>query len=125
VGDMVSTLTSIVIAPPDGNLAQYLQSLERLRALPSRLLLPAHGNVNARPQKVIDDALRHRARREQQLLEALADGPAAVDDLTARLYRGTPEPLMRFARAQVVAGLLKLKDDGRAHAGDEVHWRLC
>ena len=64
---MVSTVTSIVIAPPDGNLAEYLRSLRRLRELPSRMLLPAHGNVSARPQQVIDDAIAHRAKREQQL----------------------------------------------------------
>ena len=125
VGDMVSTVTSIVVSPPDGKLAEYLSSLRRLRSLPSRLLLPAHGNVSARPQQVIDDALAHRAKRERQLLEALADGATAVDDLTTRLYRGTPDVLMRFARAQVRAGLLKLKEEGRARAEDEERWRLC
>jgi glyoxylase-like metal-dependent hydrolase (beta-lactamase superfamily II) len=124
VGDMVSTVTSIVIAPPDGNLAEYLQSLRRLRELPSRLLLPAHGNVSARPLQVIDDALAHRAKREAQLLEALHEGLVSVDDLTARLYRGTPEALLRFARAQVWAGLLKLQNEGRAAEADE-RWKLC
>ncbi len=125
VGDMVSTVTSIVIAPPDGDLADYLQSLRRLLELPSRMLLPAHGNVSARPRQVIDDAIAHRAKREQQLLDALADGPAGIDDLTARLYRGTPEALMRFAQAQVWAGLLKLKEEKRAAPTDDERWRLC
>jgi ribonuclease/clavin/mitogillin len=125
VGDMVSTLTSIVIGPPDGNLAEYLRSLRRLRDLPTRMLLPAHGNVSARPHQVIDDALAHRAKREQQLLDALGDGPASIDDLTTRLYRGTPEALLRFARAQVWAGLLKLKDDRRADVDGSECWRLC
>lgn len=123
VGDMVSTVTSIVIHPPDGNLAEYLQSLRRMRELPSRLLLPAHGNVSARPKQVIDDALTHRAKREAQLLEALSEGPVSIDDVTARLYRGTPEALMRFARAQVWAGLLKLKDEERIREEND-HWIL-
>ncbi|MBI3821742.1 MAG: MBL fold metallo-hydrolase [Planctomycetes bacterium] len=123
-GDMVSTVTSIVIAPPDGNLVEYLASLQRLRALPARMLLPAHGNVSVQPTQVIDGALEHRAKREKQLLDALAEGPAAVDDLTARLYRGTPETLMRFARAQLVAGLLKLQHDGRARELDAQRWRV-
>lgn len=124
-GDMVSMLTSMVIAPPDGNLAEYLVSLRRLRDVPSRLLLPAHGNVSAQPQQVIDDALEHRARRETQLVEALREGPVAVADLAARLYRGLPEALMRFAQAQVLAGLLKLQNEGRAALADEARWRLC
>ena len=48
-GDMVSTLSSVVIAPPEGNLAVYLDSLRRLRTYPARLLLPAHGPPSARP----------------------------------------------------------------------------
>jgi endoribonuclease LACTB2 len=124
-GDMISTMTSMVIAPPDGDLAVYLQSLHRLRELPSRMLLPSHGNVSAQPRQVIDDAREHRAKREQQLLDALRDGPATIADLVARLYRGTPEPLLRFARAQVQAGLLKLQSEGRAQPADGERWRIA
>jgi glyoxylase-like metal-dependent hydrolase (beta-lactamase superfamily II) len=124
-GDMISTVTSVVIAPPDGNLAEYLQSLRRLRELPSRMLLPSHGNVSAQPMQIIDAALEHRAKREKQLLDSLMDGPTAIDDLTARLYRGTPETLLRFARAQVLAGLLKLQQEGRASKVDTERWQLC
>jgi glyoxylase-like metal-dependent hydrolase (beta-lactamase superfamily II)/8-oxo-dGTP pyrophosphatase MutT (NUDIX family) len=123
-GDMISTMSSIVVGPPDGDLAAYLRSLHEMRALPARLLLPAHGNVSARPQEVIDAALEHRAKREQQLLDALAEGPAAVDDLTARLYRGTPEALMRLARAQLLAGLLKLQAEERARPLTDERWQL-
>src|SRR5260370_20868704 len=44
-GDLISTLSSVVIAPPDGELALYLASLRRLLALPARLLLPPHGRA--------------------------------------------------------------------------------
>lgn len=123
-GDMVSTVTSIVIVPSEGDLAQYLASLRRLRALPTRLLLPSHGNASADPATTLDDALAHRARREQQLLDALAAGPATVEALTAQLYRGLAEPLLRFAQAQVLAGLLKLQHEGRAVLDGEA-WRVC
>jgi endoribonuclease LACTB2 len=123
-GDMISTATSIVISPPDGDLAIYLQSLHELRKLPVRLLLPAHGNVSAQSVAVIDAALEHRAKREQQLLDALGERPAAINDLTQRLYRGTPESLMRFARAQVLAGLLKLQGEGRARSLGADRWQF-
>jgi glyoxylase-like metal-dependent hydrolase (beta-lactamase superfamily II)/8-oxo-dGTP pyrophosphatase MutT (NUDIX family) len=122
-GDMISTLSSVVIAPPDGNLIDYLRSLRRMRELPARLLLPSHGNVSARPVETIDAAIAHRAKREAQLLETLADGPAGIDAMTERMYRGTPEPLMRFARAQVLAGLLKLQEEGRAKPVDAERWQ--
>ena len=77
-GDMISTVTSIVIGPPDGDLAFYLQSLHELRKLPARLLLPAHGNVSAQPAAVIDAAFEHRIKRERQLVErARAKAPRA------------------------------------------------
>jgi glyoxylase-like metal-dependent hydrolase (beta-lactamase superfamily II) len=104
---------------------EYLQSLRRLRELPSRILLPSHGNASSQPAHVIDGALEHRAKREQQLLEALGEGPAEIEEMTARLYRGTPETLMRFARAQVLAGLLKLQHEGRARPLDEQRWQVC
>ena len=123
-GDMVLTMTSVVIAPPDGDLAVYLESLQRLRALPSRVLLPAHGSVSAQPGKVIDDALEHRAQREHQLLEALREGPTAIEELAAGLYRDTPDALMHFARAQILAGLLKLQREGLARVVDAERWQL-
>jgi glyoxylase-like metal-dependent hydrolase (beta-lactamase superfamily II)/8-oxo-dGTP pyrophosphatase MutT (NUDIX family) len=122
-GDMLSTVTSMVIAPPDGDLALYLQSLHKLKALPTRMILPAHGNVSTRPVELIDQALEHRAKREQQLIETLAEGPSAIDEMTQRMYKGTPEPLIRFARAQVLAGLLKLQSEGRAAPVDGERWR--
>lgn len=122
-GDMISTVTSIVIYPPDGNLAEYLESLKRLRELYARMLLPSHGNVSAQPRQVIDAALEHRAKREKQLLEALSEEPVPLEEMTALLYRGTPEVLMRFAKAQVLAGLLKLQAEGRAKPVDAERWQ--
>ena len=110
---MVSTITSILIAPPEGDLAVYLQSLERLRAFDCRLLLPSHGNVSARLAETLNDCIAHRVKREKQLLEALAGGPRTVDDLSVELYQGLPAPLMVFAKLQIMAGLLKLQRENR------------
>jgi glyoxylase-like metal-dependent hydrolase (beta-lactamase superfamily II)/8-oxo-dGTP pyrophosphatase MutT (NUDIX family) len=122
-GDMVSTLSSIVIAPPEGDLTVYLQSLRRLQGFDCRLLLPSHGSASARPAETLRECLEHRARREGQLLEALAAGARTVDELAPELYKGLPAELMRFARLQILAGLYKLQREGRAEADGEV-WRL-
>jgi glyoxylase-like metal-dependent hydrolase (beta-lactamase superfamily II)/8-oxo-dGTP pyrophosphatase MutT (NUDIX family) len=114
VGDLVSALSSVVIVPPDGDLTQYLASLERARRLPARLLIPAHGSPTARCDKILADALEHRLQREEQLLAALAHGPRRLSELTAELYRGLPNELVRLAEAQTLAGLLKLQGEGRA-----------
>jgi glyoxylase-like metal-dependent hydrolase (beta-lactamase superfamily II)/8-oxo-dGTP pyrophosphatase MutT (NUDIX family) len=123
VGDLVSTLSSVIIAPPDGDLAVYLDSLRRLRGYDSRLLLPGHGNPSARPRETIDECLAHRAKREAMLLSALESGPRTVNDLADELYKGIPSEVMRFARLQVLAGLQKLQREGRVEGGGE-EWRL-
>ncbi|HXG10149.1 MAG TPA: MBL fold metallo-hydrolase [Gemmataceae bacterium] len=124
VADMVSTLSSIVIAPPDGDLTVYLESLWRLRGYEARLLLPAHGSPSPRPQQIIDEALAHRQKREEQLLAALASGPRQVAELAPELYPGLPEPLRRFAELQVLAGLQKLQREGRVETAGGEGWRL-
>ena len=70
-------------------------------------LSPVHGVCRAA-------VLGHR--REAQLLEALANGPRTVPELVAELYRGLPEPLLRFAQLQVLAGLQKLSNEGHVRS---------
>lgn len=123
-GDMVSTASTVVIAPPEGDLAQYLESLRRLRRLPARLLLPGHGNASARPHEVIDDYLAHRAKREEMLLTALRSGPRSEEDLTLELYKGVPGNVMPLAKAQLSAGLEKLRREGRVEEASTGFWRL-
>jgi glyoxylase-like metal-dependent hydrolase (beta-lactamase superfamily II) len=124
VGDMVSTLSSVVIAPPEGDLAVYLDSLRRLQTYPARLLLPSHGSPSARPDFVLDQCLAHRHEREEQLLQILGMEPRTVSELAVEMYRGLPEPLMRFAEMQVLAGLHKLQREGRAVAAGNA-WRMA
>jgi endoribonuclease LACTB2 len=117
-GDMVSTVSSVLVGPPEGDLAVYLDSLRRLQALPARLLLPAHGGPSARPAFVLEECLSHRRRREEQLLEQLGPAPRTVAELAVALYPDLPEPMRRFAEMQVRGGLLKLGAEGRAAPAD-------
>jgi ribonuclease/clavin/mitogillin len=125
VGDMISTLSSVLIPPPpDGDLAVYLDSLRRLQTYPARLLLPAHGSPSARPAFVLEQTLSHRREREEQLLQVLEAGPKTVSELAMELYRGLPADLMRFAEMQIQAGLHKLQCEGQAVRVDGNRWQL-
>ncbi len=112
--DMVSTVTSIIIAPPEGDLAVYLDSLRRLQEVDCRLLLPSHGSPSSRPRETLQAAIDHRLKREQLLLAALGPTPRTVPELAAELYKGLQGPLVRFAELQTLAGLQKLQREGRA-----------
>lgn len=120
--DMVSTLTSIVVAPPEGDLAVYLASLRRLAEVDARLLLPAHGGPTARSRQLLEEAIGHRLRREEQLLGALSDEPRPVAELLAVLYKGLAPSLRKLAELQTLAGLYKLEQEGRA-GRDGAGWR--
>jgi glyoxylase-like metal-dependent hydrolase (beta-lactamase superfamily II)/8-oxo-dGTP pyrophosphatase MutT (NUDIX family) len=125
-GDMISTLTSIII-PPDGDLAVYLDSLRRLLSYDCRLLLPSHGSPTARPRQTLEQAIEHRAQREEQLLVALRHGPRTVTDLASEFYKEMPPPILRLAGWQVLAGLRKLQREGRVvliEGQGESRWEL-
>jgi glyoxylase-like metal-dependent hydrolase (beta-lactamase superfamily II)/8-oxo-dGTP pyrophosphatase MutT (NUDIX family) len=112
--DMVSTVTSIIIAPPEGDLTVYLDSLRRLQEVDCRLLLPSHGGPSSRPRQTLQEAIDHRLRREQMLLAALGPASRTVPELAAALYKALQGPLVRFAELQTLAGLQKLQREGRA-----------
>jgi glyoxylase-like metal-dependent hydrolase (beta-lactamase superfamily II) len=126
-GDMVSTLSSVIVAPPEGDLTLYLDSLRRLATFDCRLLLPAHGSPTGRSRQTLEDAIEHRLQREEQLLATLKNGPRTVGELFEEIYRGLPEKLRRFAELQILAGLIKLQREGRvevtADSGPQT-WQL-
>lgn len=121
-GDMVSPLSSMIVSPQDGDLAEYVASLRQLNALPARMLLPSHGGPTLRPHALLEETIRHREVRERQLLAALEAGPRTLAELTLELYRGFPEPVRNLGRVQIEAGLLKLQREGRVRSdGDAYH----
>lgn len=122
-GDLVSMLSSVVIAPPDGDLTEYLASLRRVREYDCRMLFPGHGSPSVRPRQTLDDCLAHRGRREAELMAALAasQGQTAAE-LTRRLYAELPEQMLLLAGWQIDAGLEKLRREGRATASSDGYW---
>jgi len=116
-GDHIMEGSTVVIRPPDGDMAAYLGQLERLKGLRPRLrsIAPGHGHLIEQPAAKIDEYLQHRAMREQQILGALrAAGTTSIDAIVQQLYTETPEELLPMAASTVWAHLRKLKDEGRA-----------
>jgi glyoxylase-like metal-dependent hydrolase (beta-lactamase superfamily II) len=114
-GDMVRKGATIVIpASKGGHLAQYLESLRRIRALSPRRLLPGHGPIIDDPVQVIDEYLAHRAERERQVMAALEGGPATAEEIARRVYGELPSALVSASADSVLAHLTKLQEEGRA-----------
>jgi glyoxylase-like metal-dependent hydrolase (beta-lactamase superfamily II) len=116
-GDHVMQGSTVVISPPDGDMAVYLESLARVRAMSPRAIAPGHGTLIDNPIAKVDEYLAHRHEREVQVERALLEGDRTIDAIVARLYADVKQELHPVAARTVHAHLLKLRAEGRA-AGD-------
>jgi glyoxylase-like metal-dependent hydrolase (beta-lactamase superfamily II) len=115
-GDHVMDGSTVVISPPDGDMAVYLASLEKLKALRRNLktIAPGHGHLIEDPVARVDGYLAHRRQREAQVLDAVRRlEPVTVAAIVAELYRDVREELHPVAARTVWAHLRKLADEGQ------------
>ncbi|VVE42910.1 Hydroxyacylglutathione hydrolase GloC [Pandoraea eparura] len=123
-GDHVMQGSTVVITPPDGHMATYLASLEKLAALAPEWLAPGHGFVMDRPAQRIARLIAHRLARESRTLEALAQiGPATLETLVPVVYADVPAARHAVARRSLLAHLEKLAEDGLAAVSSDARWR--
>ena len=112
--DNVIATGSVVIAPPEGNLVDYLASLERMKNLPAlRFLCGSHGSAIFNGKAKIDEYIAHRLERENQIFEAFQTGVKTPSEIVEKVYVGLDEKLVRLAEKSVEAHLEKLFSDGR------------
>ncbi len=121
-GDMVAGVGTILVDPDEGDMLEYLASLERLRALAPALLLPAHGPPILRAEAKLAEYRAHRLMREARVVTALAQA-RTLDALVPLAYADTPAAVWPLAARSLRAHLDKLVKDGRVRrVGDE--WTL-
>jgi glyoxylase-like metal-dependent hydrolase (beta-lactamase superfamily II) len=117
-GDLVAGEGFIVIDPPDGNMAAYLQSLARTQALGVVAIRPAHGPAIDDPATFLEGYVRHRLEREAKVLAALSrDRARGVAELLPVVYDDTPEEMHPIAARSLLAHLEKLVAEGRVARG--------
>lgn len=123
-GDHVMGWSTTVVAPPDGDMAAYMASLDRLMARDDRLYLPAHGDPVERPQRFVRGLIGHRKQREGQILRLLGQEIGAVPAMVARMYVGLDPRLTGAAERSVLAHLLDLRARGLVvQAGED--WEVA
>lgn len=123
-GDHVMGWSTSVIAPPDGDMAAYLDSLQKLYERTDRVYYPAHGPQVNKPQQLVRGMMGHRRQRERQILRLLGEAPAVIEDLVPRMYQGVDRALWPAAGRSVLAHLIDLERRGLARRMDEV-WSLA
>lgn len=112
-GDTVLGSGSVFIAPGEGSLSAYLESLRRLRALDLEVLCPGHGPYVWDPAAKLDEYLAHRLDRERRLVEALDAGLRGEEELLDAAWSEVPAELRGAAALTLRAHLEKLREEGR------------
>jgi glyoxylase-like metal-dependent hydrolase (beta-lactamase superfamily II) len=121
-GDHVMGWSTTVVVPPDGDMAAYMQSLDKLRQRKDRIYYPAHGPAVTKPNQLVRGMIGHRLQRERQILKLLEKGPRDIPDIVANAYPGLDQRLVPAAGGSVLAHLVDLERRGLVEAGEGEIW---
>ncbi|WP_417592575.1 MBL fold metallo-hydrolase [Parasphingorhabdus sp.] len=124
-GDHVMAWSTSVIVPPDGDMADYMASLQKLyERTEDKVYYPAHGKKVINPRQLVRGMMGHRKQRERQILKNLEQGEAAIPDLVQEMYKGLDPRLKGAAGQSVRAHLIDLQNRGIVKQSGEV-WTLA
>ncbi len=123
-GDHIMNGSTVVIDPPDGDMHEYLASLNDLKKIEIDAIAPGHGDLLHNPYEVIDWIIDHRLARESKVVGALLEFPGLTShELVPHVYSDVDSRLHGWAERSLLAHLIKLQKDRRA-TQDDVYWRL-
>ena len=123
-GDHVMGWSTTVVAPPDGDMADYMASLDKLRARGDRVYYPAHGPAVNNPRQLVRGMIGHRRQRERQIVKLLGESPQDIAAMVPRMYKGVNEYLWPAAGLSVLAHLIDLERRGVVARSGEV-WTIA
>lgn len=119
-GDHVMKWSTTVVSPPDGDMRDYMASLQKLYEREDRVYYPAHGPAVTNPQQLVRGMIGHRRQRERQILALLESAPHAIPDMVAAMYKGLDPRLTGAAGRSVLAHLVDLERQGRVTQADDI-----
>ena len=111
-GDHVMGWSTTVVVPPDGDMAEYMASLDKLRQRDDRVYYPAHGPPVTNPQQYVRHLVGHRMQREKQILKLVRERARPIADIVANAYPGLDPRLVVAAGGSVLAHLVDLERRG-------------
>ena len=121
-GDHIMDGSTVVIAPPDGNMTEYIESLKLLESYDIDYFAPGHGEFMQEPSKTIQSIIRHRLSRESKVLRTIENNKDQdIDKLLLSVYDDVPDILHPIARMSLLAHLIKLEADGKILQTDNTY----
>ncbi|WP_164118786.1 MBL fold metallo-hydrolase [Sphingorhabdus sp. Alg239-R122] len=122
-GDHVMGWSTSVISPPDGDMADYMASMQKMYEREDRIYYPAHGPAVEKPRQLVRGMMGHRKQRERQILRHLESGLKTIDAMVPLMYKGLDSRLFGAAGRSVLAHLIDLKNRGHvARSGED--WKM-
>jgi glyoxylase-like metal-dependent hydrolase (beta-lactamase superfamily II) len=123
-GDHVMGWSTTVVSPPDGDMADYMRSLDKLAARTDAVYYPAHGEPVTNPQQFVRGLGGHRKQRERQILKLVGEGVGDIPAMVPLMYKGVDERLYPAAGQSVLAHLIDLRERGMVGQAEGV-WQLA
>ena len=124
-GDHVMGWSTSIVSPPDGDMGDYIRSLERLMGRDDRVYYPGHGPAVDNPQRLVRGMLGHRKQREGQILRLIERGTDHLDAMVPAMYAGLDKRMHPAAARSVLAHLLDLRARGLVDGAEDGAWRLA
>ncbi len=126
-GDHVMGWSTTIISPPDGNMADYLESLEKLRQRDDKIYYPTHGLPIKNPKQFVTQLIGHRLRRDKEIKKAISGGACTIDEIVGVIYAMIDKKLYLAASRTIFAHLIRLvelgdvKCDGKPSESSKYH----
>lgn len=127
-GDLVMGWSTSLISPPDGDMGDYLRSLDRLLERDDEIYWPTHGGPIRNPKPFVEAFIAHRRDREEEILTCLRDGLEFISDMVPAIYADVPPAVHGAAARSLLAALIYLVESGQVRCdgpvNEESHFRL-
>ena len=107
-GDHIMGWSTTIISPPDGNMGDYLNSLEKLRNREFDIYYPTHGEAISNPKQFVTQLIGHRLRRDKEIIRAIDNGAHTIDQIVEVVYVGLDPKLNLAASRTIYAHLIRL-----------------
>ncbi len=119
-GDHIMGWSTTIISPPDGNMTDYLDSLEKLRLRNDKIYYPTHGAPITNPKQFVTQLIGHRLRRDKEIIRAFSGGSRTIDQLIDVIYVGLDQKLRLAASRTIYAHLIRLVAMGEASCDEPI-----
>ncbi|WOE75113.1 MBL fold metallo-hydrolase [Alterisphingorhabdus coralli] len=119
-GDHVMGWSTSVISPPDGDMAAYMASMQKVHDRDDKVYYPAHGPQIDKPRQLVRGMMGHRKQREKQILKQLDNGPKAIKAMVPEMYKGLDPRLFGAAGRSVLAHLIDLQNRGVVAENEDI-----